>query len=71
MQASRHGDVLTLQVIDTGLGMASGAPAPTAGFGLSQVRERLATAYGAAAQLTIVAGPQPGLCVRIDLPCRS
>lgn len=71
VQASRHGDVLTLQVIDTGLGMASGAPAPTAGFGLSQVRERLATAYGAAAQLTILPSPQPGLCVRIDLPCRS
>ena len=71
MQASRHGDVLTLLVVDTGLGVASDTPTHAAGFGLTQVRERLATAYGSAAQLTILSGPEPGVRIRIDLPCRN
>ena len=71
VQASRHGELLTLEVRDTGMGMASDAPVNANGFGLTQVRERLATAYGATARLTILPNPQAGLGIRIDLPCRS
>jgi hypothetical protein len=42
VSARRQGQQLVLEVSDTGVGSA---PTPTPGFGLSQVRERLATAY--------------------------
>ena len=46
VSARREGDQLVLEVRDTGVGPA-GAPADGKGFGLAQVRERLATLYGA------------------------
>ena len=71
VQASRHGDMLTLEVHDTGMGMANDAATNADGFGLAQVRERLATAYGSTARLTILTGPDAGVGIRIDLPCRN
>lgn len=43
---------LVLQVEDTGCGLAEGN-APISGFGLAQVRERLATHYGAGAEFSL------------------
>ncbi len=71
VQASRKGDVLTLTVRDTGVGMPTPASAGTDGFGLAQVRERLATSYGSAAQLRILPEAQSGVGIQIDLPLRS
>ena len=44
---------------DDGLGLSSGLPAtlPGTGFGLAQVRERLAARYGTRAQFTLETGP--------------
>ena len=63
VQAAKKNGVLTLTVADTGLGFPAGANARTmsealgaksdTGFGLSQVRERLSTAYGAGAALAV------------------
>ena len=50
VRARRDGQIMTLEVVDTGVGMAQGAgdgtQAGQGGFGLAQVRERLVTAYG-------------------------
>ncbi len=67
---TKHGTRLVLDVIDTGAGLADQPPANTqsTGFGLAQVRERLATAYGSAASLTLAAYPPQGTRVTISLP---
>ena len=68
VRAQRHGAVLTLEVSDTGTGLAA-AGQPPGGFGLAQVRERLATAYGAQAAIEIVASEGGGTRVTLTLPC--
>ena len=68
VQATRKGDMLTLDVRDTGMGLATPSVAAD-GFGLSQVRERLEATYGTQAQLTVLPGPDAGVNVRIELPC--
>ncbi len=68
--AERDGARLRLRVLDDGLGLAAGEAATRGtGFGLAQVRERLATRYGAAATLTLQAGPGgQGTCATLELP---
>ncbi|MCY7319812.1 MAG: histidine kinase [Ramlibacter sp.] len=67
VSARRDGDSLVLQVADTGVGTA-GAPASGRGFGLTQVRERLTTLYGAAAGLDFTADVGKGVCATTRLP---
>ena len=62
--ARREGDVLVLEVQDSGIGRASAAAhalatpgRPAGGFGLSGVRERLATLYGERATLALNDAP--------------
>ncbi len=61
VQAAREGAELVLRVLDTGVGLDAAAHGPAAepgsGFGLAQVRERLATLYGPSASFTLTAGP--------------
>ncbi len=66
VQAAAEAGELVLRVTDTGVGptapaQAGQAPSPSAtagtGFGLAQVRERLATLYGAPASLSLQPGP--------------
>ena len=52
VSARRDAGQIVLEVTDTGVGMAEGAPA---GFGLVQVRERLATVYGLESAIDIIA----------------
>jgi signal transduction histidine kinase len=72
--ARRQGQVLVLQVCDTGVGLASqpaSAPDATAsgGFGLTQVRQRLATLYGAGAHLRLAAAETGhGTVATLQLP---
>lgn len=54
VSARREGDALVLDVIDNGVGLAA-APAGT-GFGMAQVRERLASIYGTSGAIELVAG---------------
>jgi len=70
VRAHAEGGELVLDVIDTGVG----APGPVPegkGFGLTQVRERLATLYGPAARLSFEPAGAPGAHVRIHLPLRT
>ena len=67
--ARRDGAQLELLVRDTGLGLTS-TDMPDTGFGLSQIRERLATLYGEHASLVLrqADDPEGGTWARILLP---
>ena len=65
--ARRDGGTLTLTVTDTGIG-TSQATVKGGGFGMRQVRERLATLYGAAAALEFSAQEGRGACTVTRFP---
>jgi two-component sensor histidine kinase len=67
VSARREGDRLVLVVADTGVG-PSQAPAEGKGFGMTQVRERLATLHGDAAPIDFEAPPEGGTRTTIRLP---
>jgi sensor histidine kinase YesM len=46
VRAHRDADRLVIEVSDTGVGLGAAPPSEGSGFGLEQVRERLATVYG-------------------------
>jgi sensor histidine kinase YesM len=72
IEAQREGDVLTVTVQDNGVGCTVAVNAATdAGFGLRQVRERLATAYGGRGRLDFASEPGRGTTARVVLPCTS
>jgi len=67
---ARHaGDHLTIEVRDTGIGPAPDHPGrrPGQGVALANLRDRLSTRYGEAAQLTVLPA-HPGTLARIRLP---
>ena len=79
IRAFRDGDMLSIQVRDTGRGWASASdltPHPGHGFGLSCIRERLMASYGGGATLHLVSAPanaEPasrGTTVTLRLPLR-
>lgn len=67
VSARRDGGVLTLRVEDTGAGSADAATKGS-GFGLTQVRERLATLYGTAAALDFKTDAGQGACATTRIP---
>jgi LytS/YehU family sensor histidine kinase len=73
LSAARDGDVLLLRVRDTGIGLANVAPSNGTKFGLRQVRERLATLYGARASLTLEEAPgdEGGTLATVRLPLQQ
>ena len=72
VRAVADGERLRLTVEDTGLGFetigAGATPSGGGGFGLAQIRERLHTAYGAAASLQ-VESPRPGALAASGQAC--
>lgn len=77
VQARRAGDTLVLSVRDSGAGLGHTAASASAagdmaggGFGLTQVRERLATIYGSRGSLTLQAAndAEGGTLATIELP---
>jgi LytS/YehU family sensor histidine kinase len=69
VRAARDGNDLVLTVRDTGVGLQRASP-DGSHFGLQQVRDRLATLYGAAASLTLAgaADAEGGTCATVRLP---
>ena len=69
VRAARDADALVLQVRDTGVGLSDAASDGTR-FGLTQVRERLATLYGTRASLSLApcTDTEGGTLATIRLP---
>ena len=67
VSARQEGGQLVLEVTDTGVGPSIAAGAGT-GFGMTQVRERLATLHGPAASLDFAAEPGGGSRATIRFP---
>ena len=70
VSASRQGELLCLEVEDTGLGLPP-ADAHRPGFGLQQVRERLSTTFGALGTIKIGAANEEGTRVNITFPLKT
>jgi LytS/YehU family sensor histidine kinase len=71
VSAHAEGEMLVLQVRDTGIGLAQTAAVTTGTrFGLAQVRERLATLHGTRASLVVAPAPdaEGGTVATIRLP---
>jgi hypothetical protein len=67
VSARDEGSALVLEVADTGAG-TSAMPTNGKGFGLTQIRERLATLYGDAASIQFIATPGDGARALIRIP---
>ena len=67
VQARCEADRLILAVQDTGVGLPAGRD-PVEGFGLTQVRERLSTTYGAQGCLELTASVSSGTTVNVSFP---
>jgi two-component sensor histidine kinase len=62
---------LSLEVVDTGLGLgASASVVEGRGFGLTQIRERLVTLYGAGGALKLVADHAGGVRATVTFPIK-
>jgi sensor histidine kinase YesM len=74
VQASQTGGTITLEVADTGMGFDPAALArpatPDRGYGLSHVRERLATLYGTAGTINFIASYASGTRASITFPLK-
>ncbi len=68
VRAWRQGSELRLEVTDTGVGMDARAASGGSGFGLAQVRERLATLWGTQARMSIASNPPHGTRIALTLP---
>jgi hypothetical protein len=66
----RDGTELVLTVEDDGVGLGAAPPSQGTGFGQRQVRERLATQYGAAARLSLEAADPHGCRATLTLPLK-
>ena len=68
VRARRDAGRLVIDVSDTGVGLDAALPSEGSGFGLGQVRERLATVYGAQGQVRLAAAPAGGTCATLSFP---
>ncbi|MGJ7528761.1 sensor histidine kinase [Variovorax sp. GB1P17] len=59
---------LVIEVSDTGVGLDAARPSEGSGFGLEQVRERLATVYGTQGRLSLAPAPTGGTRATLNLP---
>jgi signal transduction histidine kinase len=67
VRARSDGDALVLTVSDTGVGLAGSMPPTGSGFGLTQVRKRLAHVYGDRAVLRIEPADGDGVGTRVSV----
>ena len=71
IEAQREGDELVLRVTDDGPGPDEAPAEVTTGVGLMNLRERLASLYGARARLELVGTPGGGAIATVRLPYRE
>ncbi|MDE2396931.1 MAG: histidine kinase [Burkholderiales bacterium] len=68
VRSRRDGASLVISVRDTGVGLGNAYASAGTGFGLSQVRARLATLYGERAGFTLAADASGGTLATLKLP---
>jgi hypothetical protein len=68
VRAHKDADRLVIEVSDTGVGLDAALPSEGSGFGLEQVRERLATVYGAKGHVLLAAAPAGGTRATLSFP---
>ncbi len=69
VDAAREGKQLVLSVHDSGVGFdATAAPLAHGRFGMAQVTERVASAYGGRGRVDVQSRPGAGTTIRITLP---
>jgi LytS/YehU family sensor histidine kinase len=66
--AARQAGRLVLEVADSGAGFARTASLPGTGFGLAQVRQRLAQRYGPSGRFDLLPQAGGGSLARIEIP---
>jgi hypothetical protein len=71
VSARREGDSIVLEVCDTGVGASGDGPASGKGFGMNQVRERLATLYGSRATIEFANVDTGGCRAVIRYPAKA
>ena len=69
--ARRDGGDMVIEVIDTGVGLSGAPPATGKGFGMTQVRERLATLYGDRARIEFANADSGGCRAVIRYPAQA
>ena len=62
---------LVLSVEDNGVGLSGTGNPPGSGIGLSNLRARLEALYGAEQKVELVARPEGGVAVRVEIPARE
>ncbi|MBD8726226.1 histidine kinase [Oxalobacteraceae sp. CFBP 13708] len=68
VRARPDGELLRIEVVDTGLGLRMALPQRGGGVGLSNLRERLRQLFGSQAQLQLIEDPAGGVTSRLLLP---
>ncbi|WP_454903671.1 sensor histidine kinase [Variovorax gossypii] len=68
VRARQDAGQLVIEVIDTGVGLDGAPPSEGSSFGLEQVRERLATVYGAQGALRLAPSGTGGTCATLNFP---
>jgi sensor histidine kinase YesM len=72
LSARVEGEHVAIRVSDTGVGLNDAAPRkPGGGVGLSNIRERLRSLYGAAAKVELLENQPCGMTVRLMLPLKA
>ncbi|MYM67212.1 sensor histidine kinase [Pseudoduganella sp. FT55W] len=72
VSAALEGEQLCIRISDTGVGLNLEAPRkPGGGVGLSNLRERLRSLYGAAAKVELLENQPCGMTVRLMLPLNA
>ena len=71
LRAHTTGDMLSIEVADSGAGLGATAPKPGGGVGLSNLRARLRSLYGPQAQVQLLENPGGGITVRLLIPLKA